>query len=353
MRAWVAEKFGEPLDVLRLKEVERPGAPQADHILVRVLTATINKNEVDGIRGIYASMPTPPPFIPGFEVYGVVEEAGPGSESWVGKHVIGMPRGGHGGYAEFAVLPTVMAFEVPASMPAATASTMFWPFHLAWLCLFTRGHLKMGETALIHAGAGGVGVAAIQLAHYAGARVIATAGSDDKLKLCRELGAQQTINYRTQNFVEEILKTGHKVDVAMDSIGGDVLEQTWRCLNYGARHLIMGFSSGIQQEDERPVLLRQLIFGNFSMVGVLMTYVDDKPVAASDGVSSVAYPAVNFNMPPRSLGEEIHRKLLDLFEAGRIRPVVGLEVGFSELASAIDRFDRRETTGRVVIHTTR
>jgi len=354
MKAWVAERFGEPLEVLRLRDVEMPRL-EAGHILVRVLTATINKNEVDGIRGIYASMPTAAPFVPGFEVYGIVEQAGAGAETWVGKHVIGMPRGGHGGYAEYAVLPAVMAFEVPASMPAATASAIFWPFHLAWLSLFTRARLQRGETVLIHAGAGGFGSAAIQLAVHAGARVIATAGSDDKLQLCRDLGAEVTINYRTQDFVKEVLDAtgGQKVDVAVDSIGGDVLEQTWRCLNYGARHVILGFSSGIQQEDERPVLLRQLIFGNFSMVGVLMTYVDDKPLASADDVSSVAYPKVNFNMPGRALGEDIHRKLLDLLARGRIRPVVGLEVGFSELPSAIDRFDRREIAGRVVVHTTR
>ncbi len=354
MKAWVAERFGEPLEVLKLKDVEIPKL-EARHILVRVLTATINKNEVDGIRGIYASMATQAPFVPGFEIYGVVEQAGPGAEDWVGKHVIGMPRGGHGGYAEYAVLPTVMAFEVPASMPASTASSIFWPFHLAWLCLFTRARLQMGETVLIHAGAGGFGSAAIQLAVHAGARVIATAGSDEKLALCRELGADVAINYRKQDFVREVLDAtgGRKVDVAVDSIGGDVLEQTWLCLNYGARHILLGFSSGIEQEDERPVLLRQLIFGNISMVGVLMTYVDDNPADDDSGVSGVAYPKVNFNMPSRAMGEEIHRNILDLMARGRIRPVVGLEVGFADLPQAIDRFDRREIAGRVVIHTTR
>lgn len=351
MQAWVAERFGEPLDVLKLKTVAMPElAP--DHILVRVLTATLNKNEIDGIRGIYASMPTPAPFIPGFEVYGIVEQAGPGAESWLGKHVIGMPRGGHGGYAEYAVLPTVMAFEVPTDMPARTASALFWPFHLAWLALFTRAHLQRDETVLIHAGAGGLGSAAIQLAVHAGARVIATAGSEEKLHLCRELGAETAINYRTTDFARAVLDAtrGRKVDVALDSVGGDVLEQTWRCLNYGARHIILGFSSGIQQEDERPVLLRQLIFGNFSLVGVLMTYVEDRVRTDAADISGVAYPPVNFNMPSRALGEAIHAHLLDLLARGRIKPVVGLEARFADLPQAIDRFDQREICGRVVIH---
>ncbi len=354
MRAWVAGRFGEPLDVLKLETVDAPEVA-AGHILVRVLAATLNKNEIDGIRGVYASMPTPAPFIPGFEVYGVVEQAGAGAEAWIGKHVIGMPRGGHGGYAEYAVLPTVMAFEVPAALPARTASALFWPFHLAWLALFTRAHLQRDETVLIHAGAGGLGSAAIQLAVHAGARVIATAGTEEKLGLCRDLGADVAINYRTTDFVHAVLDATHgrKVDVALDSVGGEVLEQTWRCLNYGARHIILGFSSGIEQEDERPVLLRQLIFGNFSMVGVLMTYVEDRVLESASDVSGVAYPQVNFNMPSRALGEEIHARILDLLARKRIRPIVGLEVGFEELPQAIDRFDRRETWGRVIVHTTR
>lgn len=351
MRAWVAERFGRPLDVLRMKDVEVP-ALEPRHVLVRVITATLNINEVDGIYGIYRSMPIPAPFVPGFEVYGVVKQAGEGAEDWVGKHVIGMPRGGCGGYAEYAVLPTVMAFQVPADMPVATASAIFWPFHLAWLSLFTRAKLQRNETVLIHAGAGGLGSAAIQLAKHVGARVIATAGSEKKVQLCRNLGAEVAINYNTSDFVKVVLDTtgGKKVDVALDSIGGDVLEQTWLCLNYGARHVIVGFSSGIEQEDERPVLLRQLIFDNFSMVGALMAYVDEKPLHEGEFVAGVTPPKVNFNLPSRTLGEEIHTKLLDLFAQGSIKPVIGLEAKFDELPSAIDRFERRETYGRVIVH---
>jgi len=351
MRAWVVERFGKPVDVLTLKEVEAP-VLEPRHVLVRVITATLNINEVDSIYGIYKSMPVTPPFVPGFEVYGVVEQAGEGAEDWVGKHVIGMPRGGCGGYAEYAVLPIEMAFQVPADMPVATASAIFWPFHLAWLSLFTRGKLQRGETVLIHAGAGGLGSAAIQLAKYAGARVIATAGSEKKVQLCRDLGADVAINYNTTDFVTAVLDAtnGKKVDVALDSIGGDVLEQTWLCLNFGARHILVGFSSGIEQEDERPVLLRQLIFGNISMVGALMSYVDEAVDKNGEHPHGVTPPKVNFNFPSRALGEKIHAELLELFAQGSIKPVVGLEARFEDLPSAIDRFERRETYGRVIVH---
>lgn len=351
MRAWVAERFGKPLEVLVMKDVPVP-VVEPGHVLVKVETATVNKNEVDGIYGKYASMPTPPPFVPGFEILGRVEQAGAGTEDWLGKRVIGMPKGGCGGYAAYALVPTVMTFEVPDDMPAAQASGILWPFHLAWLCLFTRAKLAAGETALIHSGAGGVGSAAVQLAKQAGARVIATAGSDEKLQLCRSLGADVVVNYRSPDLIKHILDAAPgKVDVAFDGIGGDVTEQTWKTLGYGARHIIMGFSSGIEQEDNRPVLLREMIFGNFSLVGVLMTYVEDKKsLSETSDVSGVNYPKVNFNMPPRSLGLEIHRQVLGLFAAGKIRSVIGLEVGFDELPAAIDRFDRSETAGRVVIH---
>lgn len=347
MKAWVVEKYGKPSEVLKIQDVERPTVAPG-HVLVKVETATVNINEIDSIYGRYASMPHQPPFVPGFEVTGRVIEAGEGAEDFDGKRVIGMPREGKGGYAEYAVLPTTMAFVVPDDLDVKIAAGMFWPFHLAYLGLFTRGKLERGETALIHAAAGGLGSAALQLAVHAGARVIATAGSDEKLALCRELGADVTINYREEDFVEKTLDAtdGEGVDLALDSLGGDVLEQTWRVMRYGARHLTIGFSSGIEQEDDRPVLLRQMIFGNFSMVGVLMTYLDDS--RSQD--TGMGYPDVNFNMPTRAMGQEIHEKLLDLFAEGAIRPVIGREVAFEDLPSGMDQFEDRTLTGRLVMH---
>jgi NADPH2:quinone reductase len=347
MRAWVAERFGKPSEVLTIKDMPEPEV-EPGHVLVRVETATVNKNEVDGIYGLYASMPHEAPFIPGFEVLGRVIDTGAGAEAFAGTRVIGMPRTGCGGYAEYAVLPTTMAFVVPDEMDTATASGIFWPFHLAWLDLHARARLQEGESVLIHAGAGGLGSAAIQLASLAGARVLATAGSPEKLDLCRDLGAELAIDYRNDDFVARALDAtdGRGVDVALDSIGGDVLEQTWRCLNYGARHIILGFSSGIEQEDNRPVLLRQVIFGNFSMVGVLMTYLDD----TRQQDTGMGYPAVNFNMPTRAMGEEIHQKLLGLFSEKKVRSVIGREVAFEELPSGMDDFEDRKVAGRLVMH---
>ena len=111
-----------------------------------------------------------------------------------------MPKGAHGGFAEYAICPVVSAFEMPEAIPLPDAAALYFPFHLAWLGLFDRAELQAGETVLIHAAAGGSGSAAIQLAVHAGARVFATAGTDEKLALCRELGADVAINYSDDDF---------------------------------------------------------------------------------------------------------------------------------------------------------
>ena len=348
MRAWVADRFGKPSEVLTTRDVEMPEVGDGD-LLVKVEAATLNNNDLDAIWGRWATLPVPAPFVPGLEVLGTVEACGPGTEDWTGRRVVGMPRGGFGGYAEYAVLPRTMAFQMPTEMPTAEAAAIFWPFHLAWLCLFTRGGLREAETVMVHSAAGGAGSAAVQLAVGAGARVIATVGSDEKLAICRELGAETAINYRSEDLVAAVREAtgGAGVDVAFDGTGGDLTELTWQCMGFGGRHVIFGFSSGIEQTDEARVSLRQPIFGNFSLVGALSTYVDHDRIVEETGLEM---KRANFNFPSRQLGEEIHGRLLELLERGRIRPVVDREVPFAELPEAIDAFERREIVGRVVVH---
>ncbi len=115
--------------------------------------------------------------------------------AWLGRRVVAMPKQAHGGFAEYALCPTVSAFEMPESVPLPGAAALYFPFHLAWLGLFDRAELAAGESVLIHAAAGGSGSAAVQLAANAGARVFATAGTDEKVALCRDLGAEVAINY--------------------------------------------------------------------------------------------------------------------------------------------------------------
>ncbi|WP_216892207.1 quinone oxidoreductase family protein [Nocardia alni] len=349
MRAWVAEQFGRPADVLAIHDdIERP-VPGDDDVLVEVEAAAINNNDIDMIYGRWASLPVPAPFVAGAEVVGTVTDSGANARDWIGRRVVGMPRGCHAGFAQYAALPTAMAFEIPAGMPIEQAAGMFWPFHLAWHGLMERGNLKADETVLVHSAAGGAGSAAVQLAVNAGARVIATVGSDAKLDICRELGAIAAINYTTTpDLVKEVLaaNAGAGVDVCFDGTGGDLTHLTWSCMAYGGRHVMTGFSSGIEQTDNRGLLMRDPIFGNFSLVGALLTYVDRSDVVESTGM---VIKESALNLPSRAHGQKVHDHLVSLITEGKVRTVVDRVIPFEELPDAMNAFERREIAGRVIV----
>jgi NADPH2:quinone reductase len=340
MRAWRVHEYGSPADVLTLDEVDVP-SPADGELLVRVAAVTLNFNDLDGIHGRYKTVPTPVPYVPGMEVYGTVERGGAGTEAWTGRTVVGIPAMAFGGYAEYAVVPTAMAFPMPDEIALPDAAAIFMPFHLAWLALHERGRLQRDETLLVHAGAGGAGSAAIQLGVHAGARVLATAGSERKLDLCRELGAELAIDHRGGDVAEQVLAAtgGRGVDVAFDTIGGATTLETFRCMAFGGRHLIAGFASGIEAEDE-GIVPRPVVFGNFSLVGVCHAYTDD-PITFKQ--------LTGFNFPSHADGEELHAQLCDLFARGELRTVVGAELAFDELPDGLAAMERRETVGRVVV----
>src|SRR5215475_817402 len=134
MKAWRVHRYGEPADVMRLDDVEGP-EPGPGEVRIRVEATTLNFNDLDGIRGRYATVRVEPPYIPGMEVLGRVEAAGDGAAAWVGKRVVAIPSGAYGGYAEIAVAPTAMTFEMPESVPLPDAAALYMPFHLAWLAV--------------------------------------------------------------------------------------------------------------------------------------------------------------------------------------------------------------------------
>jgi len=335
-------QFGEPQEVMRLEEVPAPVAGPGE-LLVRIAAATLNFNDVDGVRGRYRTVCPPLPYTPGMEVLGYVEGAGTGAEGWLGKRVVAVPNGAFGGYAERAVGPAAMAFEMPAEseLGDAAAAAVYFPFHLSWLALHERAQVRAGETVLIHAAAGGVGSAAVQLATLAGARVIATAGSAAKAEFCRSLGADLAINYLDTDFVPAVLDAtdGRGVDVAFDSLGGEVTTRTFACMAFNGRHLLVGFASGIEAEDE-GIVPRPVLFGNFSLCGVCHAYVDD-PIALK-GVSG-------YNFPSHADGERVHARILDLVLKGELRPAVGREVAFEDLPDALQSMADRKTIGRTVV----
>ncbi len=341
MRAWRAVEHGAPRDVLRLEDIDRP-EPGDGEVVVRTDAVTLNFNDIDGIHGRYATVPVPAPYVPGMEVLGTVDAVGPGADpALVGERVVAIPTGAHGGYAEYVVAPSTMTFRMPETIPLPDAAAILMPFHLAALALYIRAGVREGETVLVHAAAGGVGSAAVQLAQAAGARVIALAGSAEKAHFCAQLGADVAVDTSATDFVEAALEAtgGRGVEVAFDTIGGEITTRTFGCMAFGGRHVLAGFASGIEQEDE-GMTPRPILFGNFSLVGVCLAYVDD-PLAVKQAVGS--------NFLSRADAIALHEQILGLVTTGQVRPVVGLDVPFDELATALDAMEQRRTVGRIVV----
>ena len=174
MRAWIAEKYGTADEALVLRDDWPEPEPGPDDVRIKVQATTLNFNEIDTIAGEYKAVSPPPPFIPGMEALGVVDQAGEHVKDWIGKRVVAIPNGAIGGYAEYAVASVDSTFEMPHDMAQADAAAIFFPFHLGWLALYARAKVTSDDTVLVHAGAGGAGSAVIQLAKARGARVIAS-----------------------------------------------------------------------------------------------------------------------------------------------------------------------------------
>jgi NADPH2:quinone reductase len=284
------------------------------------------------------------PYSPGMEVMGIVDACGDGARDWQGKRVVAMPKGAHGGFAEYAICPVVSMFEMPESIPLPDAAALYFPFHLAWLGLFDRAGLQAGESVLIHAAAGGSGSAAIQLAKHAGARVFATAGTDSKVALCRELGADVAINYNEADFAEVVLGAtdDRGVDVVFDNVGEAVMEASMKSLAYNGRYLMMGFASNKEVADEPFVVPRRIALGNFKLCGVLLAY-------AQPDMAHLVKTAMGWNFASDQLGQRVMAEIIERYRAGDIKAVVGQVVDFDHVPAAIDAMANRETIGRTIV----
>ncbi len=346
MRAWQVTRYGAPSEALDLIDVPDP-VLEPGEVLVRPTASVLNYNEVDGCRGRYLTINPPLPYTLGMECVGEVIGAGPGAEGWIGRRVIASGRGATGAHAELVVGPTAMAFDAPPQLDDGEAAAFFYPFHLAHLGLHERGRLQAGETVLVHAAAGGVGSAAVQLAVAAGARVIATVGSPAKVEMVKGLGAHLVVNYGEQDFGTAVLDAtgGAGVDGCFDGVGGEVMMQSLRCLGRGGRYLVVGFAGGIEAEEVPMVSGRVLCFGNFDIVGVILAY--HEPVG--DIGRFLPVPVPRFNPPPVEQGARVQAHLLELLDAGRIHPIVGRTVPFEEVPQALEEMEARVTVGRVVV----
>lgn len=323
MRAWQIQELGDPKTALRLVEVAKP-EPGPGEVVVEVEAAALNFFDILLCRGEYQERPELP-FTPGGEASGTISAAGEGVEMEVGTRVAATPPLPNGAYAEKVAVPASSVFAVPESMPFESAAAMPITYQTVHVALHRRAGLREGETVLVHAGAGGVGSAAIQVARAAGARVFATAGSAEKVEICEKLGAEAAINYRDENFIEVVKEAtdGKGADVIFDPVGGDVFDGSRRCVAFEGRILIVGFTGGrIAEAPTNHVLVK-----NYSVVGVHW------------GLYTRVMP---------ELIRETHEALVELHEAGEIEPLIHSTVPFEELPEALDSLASRATYGKLV-----
>ncbi len=322
MRAWRVHEYGSYRDKLRLEEVDKPRAPD-DGVVVRVAAAGVNFPDLLAIAGQY-QVKAPLPFTPGIEACGEIVEVGARSRWKPGQRVIA--SGGWGAFAEYMVADDIGVYPVPDEMSTVDAAAFLVVYHTSYFALVYRAEMKPGETLLVHGGAGGVGTSAIQLGKALGATVIATAGSDDKLEVCRRLGADHVINYKNEDFVARVkdLTGGRGADVIYDPVGGEVFDRSLKCIAFSGRILVIGFASGrIPQVPANIVLLK-----NISVVGVhwgnYRFYDPDKLAPA-------------------------HEALCRLYVEGKARPLIGKELPLAELPAALDAIRARESVGKIVL----
>lgn len=241
MKAWVINSAEKPY---RLKQQELPKpVPSANEILVRVAFAGLNRADLFQLQALYP-LPEETAFVPGMECSGIIENIGENVVCFKsGDRICGLMTGG--AYAEYAVLPAMQAVKIPGDLELDAAAALPEALATVWLALFRTAHFKPGETVLMHGGGSGIGTALIQIVKLYGGTVIVTAGSPEKCKACEELGAS-AINYRTQDFLEEVKKlTGDKgVDIVIDIVGGDYIEKNLRALAPKGRMVSLSFLQG-------------------------------------------------------------------------------------------------------------
>jgi NADPH2:quinone reductase len=339
MRAARVVRHAEPADAVEVEDIPVP-EPADGQVRVAVGAASLNFGDIARCRGGVASVMATPPFTLGMDVCGTVESAGAGGEAWVGRRVVGITNMAMGGLAEQALVPITSVFDAPPEFDDGEATAFLLPFHLAQLALPRRARLEAGETLLVIGGASGVGTAAIQIGVAAGARVLASAGGQEKCDLCRRLGAELALDSHGDELFAAVMEAtgGQGADVVFDVVGGEGTERVWTTVAREGRYVAAGFNDDPESGlTGRP--LRKVSTGNFSVVGVLLSY--------TDGAAALRPFGLNPFGPEE--GRQVHAALLELVAAGRIRPVVGRRIGLADVGAALEDHAHRRTSGRTVV----
>jgi len=324
MKAWRVHAWGEP-ETMLLENIDEP-TPAAGEVRIRNKACALNFFDLLQIQGRYQIKP-PFPFIPGAETAGVVDAVG-GSVTGVkaGDRVMAITHGG--GFAECSLAPSINVFPIPEAMSFEEAAATPIVYHTSYYALTHRTKLRMGESMLVHAGASGVGMSAIQIGKAVGAKIIATAGTEAKRSFAQAQGASHVLDYSDPAWTDRVkeLTNGRGADVIYDPVGGDIFDSSTKCIAEEGRILVIGFASGrIPTIAANRVLLK-----NISLVGVLWGgYVQSHP----------DYPG------------RVHAALMELYSLGMVRPQVGGKYAFEELPRALRDLADRKVMGKAVITT--
>jgi NADPH2:quinone reductase len=322
MRAVVCQQFGPP-EKLVIEERPEP-VPGAGQVVVDVKAAAVTFPDTLMLENKYQFKATPP-FIPGGEVAGVVSALGEGvTNVKVGDRVI-VGLGVVGGFAEKVLAPAAGARILPDGADFAESTGLLYAYGTGYYGLKYRGRLQPGETLLVLGAGGNVGLAAVELGVLMGARVIAAASSEEKLALCRERGADATINYSTENLKARAkeLTDGHGCDVVYDAVGGDYAEQAIRSMAWGGRFLVIGFTAGIPSVPLNLTLLKSC-----QIVGVFLGAMVNKEPGTRD---------------------EIVKDLLEFTASGKLRPHVSRRYALEEAGQALRDMMDRKALGKIVV----
>lgn len=315
MQAWRVHENGEPSKVMRPEETERP-VPGAGQVLLAVRAANVNFPDALLCRGQYQVRP-PLPFTPGVEICGETED---------GRRVIANPALPHGGFAEYAVADAAALLPAPEALDDAEAAALHIGYQTGWFGLHRRARLEAGETLLVHAAAGGVGSAAVQLGKAADATVIGVVGGPAKAAVARELGCAVVVDRHAEDVVAAVKEAtgGRGADVVYDPVGGEAYTQSAKTVAFEGRIVVVGFAGGTVPA---PALNHALV-KNYSILGLHWGL---------------------YNTKNPQLVRHCHEQLTELAARGAVKPLVSERVPLGGAADAVQRVADGVTTGRVSV----
>lgn len=322
MKAVLCKQWGSPESLV----VENIPSPKVDkeHVIVKVKACGVNFPDTLIIQGKYQFKPDLP-FSPGAEISGVIKELGQGvSGVKVGDRVFAFVR--CGGFSEEVSVPIEKIIHIPEGMDFETASAFVMTYGTSCYALKYRAQLKPGETLLVLGAAGGIGIAAIELGKIMGARVIASASSNDKLAVCKDYGADELVNYSTQDFRSTVneITNGQGVDVVCDPVGGNLSEQALRSTGWNGRFMVIGFASG---EIPRIPLNIPLLKGN-SIVGVFWS---------------------DFIRREKETYSNVLQDLTTWYLQGKLKPLISKIYPLEQVTLALNDIINRRVKGKIVL----